>query len=529
MGGALIMAALLGASAPASKPVVRIAAFGGFDSFNPFILRGTAPRGIYRLWMPLMRASAFRPGVLHPAVALGMQVRADPRRVIFTLNPQARFSDGRRVTPADVIWTFDTLRAQGQPFFRSYYQGIEAIKAVGPERVVFTLRADAGRALPTEIAEEPILPARFWRNRRFDALLRTAPPGSGPYRIAAFRIGASVTYARVAHWWGRGSAPRQDQIARVRYVYFRDRSVARQAFRAGALDVWVLHKPAHARALRRAAVRIVALPIREPAGMHGLVFNLRRQALRSVALRHGLAEMFDFPWINRVLLDGAVQRDASFFAGSDLAAPRAPDVSAGASGFDDAAMRDAATLLEQAGYRLDRGAMVNRRGVALRLSVIVQNAALVPSLGAYQKMLARIGVALRIDMLDPAAYQARLQARDYDLAYAVFPQSRHPGAAEADYFGCKAAAQAGSDNLAGLCDARIDRLIGALRAAPDAAGRLKAAHRLDRALLAQWIIVPGWYQDRVMVAYRAPLVPPKRAPLQGFDIGTWYTSIGRTR
>ena len=520
----IIAALVVGANAArAAPPGLRLAAIGSFDSFNPFVLRGTAPRGIYRLWMPLLRASAFRPGVLHPAVALSMQEAQNPRRVIFTLNPAARFADGAAITPSDVIWTFHILVTQGQPFFRSYYRGIKAVTASGPRRVVFWLRADAGRALPMEIAGEPILPAQFWRGRRFDALLRTPPPGSGPYRIGSVRMGSSITYQRVAHWWGRGAMPAQTQAPRLTYVYFRNRAVARQAFRAGALDLWVVHDPRRAKAWARAGVQIANLPIHEPAGMHGLVFNLRRPALRAVALRHALAVMFDFRWINHVLLGGAMRRSKSFFANSALAARR--DVPAlptgGASGFDDAATIRAVQLLGQAGYRLQRGVMVGPDGAPLRLSVIVDQPGLMAPLAAYRAMLRRIGVALRIDPLDPAAYQARLQARQYDLVYADFPQSRHPGAAEADYFGCAAAARPGSYNLAGLCSQRVDRLIAQLRAAPDRTARLVAAHRLDRALRRRWIVVPGWYQREIMVAYRGCAVPPARVPLRGFDVSTW--------
>ncbi len=51
--------------------------------------------------------------------------------------------------------------------------------------------------------------------------------------------------------------------------------------------------------------------------------------------------------------------------------------------------------------------------------------------------------------------------------------------------------------------------------------RLLAAHRLDRALRRRWIIVPGWYQQRITVAYRGCAAPPQRVPLRGFDVSTW--------
>ncbi len=506
---------------------IRIAAIGSFDSFNPFILRGVTPAGINRLWLPLMRQSAYHANVLRPAIAINMVLSKDRRRLTFDLNPRAVFSNGSPVTAADVLWTFRTLIAQGDPFFRSYYRMIQSMTAAGKHCVVFHLAAHAPASAAANIATEPILPRAFWIGRKFDTLLRTPPPASGPYRISAFQMGTRITYVRVPHWWGDGlpGQSERDTIGHLTYVYFGNRAVALQAFRAGVIDLWRIDQPREGRALAGLqGVEVASFPISLPAGMHGFAFNLRKKVLQQRPLRHGLALMFDFSWMNRVLFGGAYKRNRSFFANSALAArtgvPYLP--TNGAYGVNNATRIEAVKLIERANYHLDHGVMVDARGDPLRLVIPIDQPELEAPLMVYRAALSSIGVRLRVVMLDPAAYQARLDRWDYDLAYDVIPQPEQPGAAEADYFGCSAAKRPGSNNLSGLCSRKIDNLIAVLSDASSRYSRVKAARALDRSLRRLWIMIPGWYRSTVKIAYRSVLIPPKRAPRDGFDLALWH-------
>jgi microcin C transport system substrate-binding protein len=193
----------------------------------------------------------------------------------------------------------------------------------------------------------------------------------------------------------------------------------------------------------------------------------------------------------------------------------------GADGHDDAALRRAIALLGRAGWHLRHFRLVNQAGRPLTISVLIDDAALRAPLRAWQAILTRIGVRLRIDLVDAATFAARKASFRYDLIQADFPAPERPGAAEADYFGCASARVPGGDNLAGLCDAQIDALIGRLAAARDEPARIAAGRALDRALRRLWIVVPGWYAKTVHLAWWNRYKVPARTPRLGYDIDLW--------
>ena len=94
---------------------VRLQATGTFDSFNPFIVKGSAAAGVGRIYETLMTGSADEPFSEYGLLAESVTVPGDRSWVAFTLRPEARWHDGKPVTADDVIWTFETLIAKAVP------------------------------------------------------------------------------------------------------------------------------------------------------------------------------------------------------------------------------------------------------------------------------------------------------------------------------------------------------------------------------------------------------------------------------
>ncbi|MFN7004442.1 MAG: ABC transporter substrate-binding protein, partial [Roseinatronobacter sp.] len=106
---------------------------GGFDSLNPFILKGTAPWQMrFLAYESLMTRNLDEPFALYGVLAESVTVPEDRRWVEFSLNPAARFSDGSPVTVEDVIWSFETLGRQGHPRYLGFAAQTEAITQTGP-------------------------------------------------------------------------------------------------------------------------------------------------------------------------------------------------------------------------------------------------------------------------------------------------------------------------------------------------------------------------------------------------------------
>ena len=548
-------AALPYANAAAPKGgVLRVSALGGFDSLNPFILRGTAPPSIFLLWQPLFKLSDTDSVTAYADLAQSMRI--EKRTVTFALDPRARFSDGTKVTAADVMWTFNTLVTQGQPFFAGYYAGVAGVAAPDAETVVFTLKPGAGRDLPLNLAGMYVLPAHFWAGRDFSAPLRSAPVGSGPYRVAGVSFGNAITYARVKDWWAAALPVNRgfDNFDRITETFFQSDTVALQAFKAGQIDARV--EPSATQwatayefpAAQDGRVALALLPQTLPAGIQGFAFNTRRPVFADPRVRQALTLAFDFEWMNRALFRGAYRRERSFFNNSKLASSGLPDAAemrllapfraqlppavfttpfalpvTDGSGYNLPELRAAMKLLNAAGWQVRHFQLVDKTGRPMRFEILLSDPQFERIAIAYAADLKLLGIAATVRTIDPATYQRRLHDFDFDMIRQDVPETDFPGAEQADYWGCAAAATPGGDNFTGVCAPTIDAMVAADIAAPDAEAKTAAVHALDRLLLNRWVIIPWWTTDTLRLAWWQSRVEKPDAPLQvGWDYELWW-------
>ncbi|MFB3046510.1 MAG: extracellular solute-binding protein, partial [Acidiferrobacterales bacterium] len=212
---------------------LRLGVQGTFDSFNPFIPKGNPSAGTS--FETLLTASADEPFTEYGLIAESIEIPDDRSWIIFSLRPQARWHDGKPITVEDVIWSFNTLKSKGQPFYRFYYASVAAAEKVGPRRVKFTFAEKGNRELPLIVGQLPILPKHYWETRDFEKTTLEPPLGSGPYRITEFEAGRFVTTERVKDYWGRDLPVNrgQNNFDRIRYDYYHDDTSIRIALKAG--------------------------------------------------------------------------------------------------------------------------------------------------------------------------------------------------------------------------------------------------------------------------------------------------------
>ena len=250
----------------------------------------------------------------------------------FTLNAEARFHDGSPITVADVIWSFDTLKARGRPFFRSYYRSVVKAEAVGPRTVRFAFAGGMNRELPLIVSQLPVLSRAYWATRDFTRTTVEPPLGSGPYRVEAAEPGRSITYRRVPDYWAAALPVNvgRDNFDVLRYDYYRDGTVSLEAFKAGAYDFrqensaksWATGYDFPA--LKQGFVKKEQIQNEVPTGMQAFAYNTRRPFFADPRVRHALAYAFDFEWTNQHLFYGSYTRTKSYFSNSELAARGLP-------------------------------------------------------------------------------------------------------------------------------------------------------------------------------------------------------------
>lgn len=513
---------------------VALGAVGTFDSFSPHIVRGAAAGATLSIYDTLLRASADEAQVAYGHLAHTIETAADGTSVSFELRPEARFHDGTPITAEDVAWTFQTLIAQGRPHYRQYWADITAVEIESPHRITFRFKDARNRELPSILGQLEVLPKHWWATRDFSRPLTEPPLGSGASRIGRFEFGRTLELTRVPDYWAQnlGTAKGLANFDRRRVEYFRDPTVAMEAFKAGQIDfrqenialVWATGYDFPA--VRRGLVKKEEFRHRLPTGMQGFVMNTRREVFRDVRVRHALALVFDFEWANANLFHGAYTRTNSYFSNSPLASEGLPQgaeltllekyrdqlpaalfttpftlpVTDG-SGNNREVLRQALDLLRQAGWTVRERRLVNAAGQQLRFEILLSNPSFERVALPYVQWLARLGVEARVRTVDPAQFQRLSDTYDYDMAVEVFGQSESPGNEQRGYWTCDSAKQEGGANSAGVCNPVIDTLVETLINAPDRANLETTTKVLDRVLLHGWYVVPHWHVRTFRAAY----------------------------
>jgi microcin C transport system substrate-binding protein len=546
-------------NAPKGGEVV-LAAIGSFDSFNPFIVRGVAAAGLGALWMTLLKGSQDEASTEYANLAEAIELANDGTWVAFELDPRARWHDGRPITAEDVVWTFGTLRQHGRPFYRAYWADVTEVVAESARRVLFRFRDASNRELPLILGQLMVLPKHWWEGRDFTRPLLEPPLGSGAYRLEAFEAGRTVTYRRVADFWGADlpSEKGTDNFDVMRYEYFRDATVAFEAFKAGQIDFrseniakeWATGYDFPAR--RRGLVKLEEIRHELPTGMQGFVMNIRRPLFQDRRVREALMLAFDFEWSNRNLFFDAYARTSSYFSNSELASSGLPQgeelrlleryrgrvpeevftreftlpVTDG-SGNNRDNLRRALTLLQQAGWTVRNQRLVNAQGQPFSFEMLLSSPSFERVALPYAQQLNRLGIEMRTRTVDTAQYQARTDSFDFDMTVDVFGQSLSPGNEQRDYWTCEKARMEGSRNSIGVCDPVVDELVELVISAPDREALITRTRALDRVLLWGHYVVPHWHSRVFRVAFWDKFDRPATPPRYGLGFDTWWVDAAR--
>ncbi len=533
---------------------LRVAVQGTFDSFNPFIPKGNAGAG--NPYESLLASSADEPFTQYGLIAETIEVPRDRSWAIFTLRPQARWHDGKPITVDDVIWSLETLKTRGQPFFRFYYGGVAGAEQIGPRQVKFTFSDRGNRELPLIVGQLPILPKHYWESRDFEKTTLEPPLGSGPYRVTDFEPGRYVVTERVTDYWGAKLPVNvgQNNFDRIRYDYYRDDTVIRQALKAGEID-FRLENQAKAWALDYdvPAVQrgwLIKEEIRHfsPTGMQAFVYNTRRELFSDRTVREALAYAFDFEWTNRNLFFGQYARTESYFSNSELAAAGLPEgrelnvldryrervpielfhrpykaPSTDGSGWPRQNLARAFALLEEAGWVVRDMKLVNEdTGAGFSFEILLVSPAFERIVLPFVRNLKRLGIDARVRLVDQSQYINRIRSFDFDMIVSGWGASESPGNEQRSYWTSAAASSPAASNYAGVNDPVVDELVELLINAPDRKSLVARARALDRVLLFGYYVIPQWHLRMQRVLYWDKFSRPEVTPRTGTSIDYWW-------
>ncbi len=542
--------------APKGGRVV-LGVLGAFDSLNPFIIRGVSASGLRNyVFESLLARSGDEPFTLYGLIAESIEVPPDRTAITFHLRAEARFADGRPITPDDVIFSHRVLKEKGWPYHRFHYGKVAQAQRVGERSVRFTFATPGDREAPMLLGLMPILPSHALTDETFERTTLTPPLGSGPYAVDQVDAGRSISYRRNPSWWARDLPVNRGRFNfdEIRIEYFRDASSLFEAFKAGEIDVRVEEEPGRwIDGYRFRAVTDGQVIKREfatglPSGMSAIVFNMRRAALHDPRVRRALIHAFDGAWINRSLYSGLYERTQSYFERSylsshgkpadarerrllapfgDLVKPEVLEgiyrlpVSDG-SGDNRANLQIAYRLLGSAGYVLKNGKLL-KSGNQLSFEFLAQTRAQERLMLSYARTLARLGIDLRVRHVDSAQFNARLKSFDFDMVMWNWTASLSPGNEQVNRWSSSTADVDGSLNLAGVKNPAADAMIGELLKAEAEGDFVAAVRAFDRVLISGDYVIPLFHLPAVWVAHRSHMKFPGTLPLSGYELDTWWT------
>jgi microcin C transport system substrate-binding protein len=535
---------------------VRLSALGTFDSLNRFILKGVAATGLGFVYQSLTTDSDDEAFSQYGEVAESIEVADDNTWVAYRLRPEARFHDGEPITADDVVFSFEALKEKGHPSWRAYYASVTRAEKLGERHVRFHFESGDNAELAMIVGQLPVLPQHWYAQRDFEETSLEPPLGSGPYRVAEVDAGRSITYERVSDWWAADLPVNRGRFNfdRIRFDYYRDGTVALEAFKAGEYDFRVENNSKlwatgyEGPPFKRGLIRTELISHEQPTGMQAFVFNTRRAPFDDRRLRAALAYAFDFEWTNKNLFYGQYTRTSSYFSNSELAArgkPTAAELAllephrdrlppqvfteayvppdSGGRGGIRGNLRKALRMLREAGYEVRDKKLVNAAtGAPVRFEILLVQPAFERVVLPFRANLERLGVEVSVRTVDPAQYQKRLDEFDFDMVIASFGQSLSPGNEQRDFWGSAAAGVHGSRNLIGVQDPVVDALIESIIAAPDREALITATRALDRVLLWGHYVIPNWHIRSFRVAYWNLFERPAQTPKYGLGFDTWW-------
>ncbi len=546
---------------------VRQIAFGTFDNLNSVVagVKGSIAMGTELFTEALMTEALDEVSAEYGMLAEAVSHPDDFASVTYRLNAKARWHDGKPVTPDDVIFSLEAFKTNS-PQLGAYYRHVTKAEKTGEREVTFTFDSPGNRELPQIVGQLPVLPKHWWTgidkngNKRDVTQTTLEPPlGSGPYRLKEFQPGRSLVYEKVDNYWGKDlpTIVGTRNFQQIRYEYFRDSTVALEAFKGDQVD-WRTENSAKNwatsydfPAVRDKRVVLEEFPVRNLGIMQAFILNTRRDKFKDPRVRRAFNFAFDFEEMNRTIFFGQYKRIGSYFEGTELASSGLPEGKeleilntvrdkvpaevftkpyTNPTGGSPQALRDnfrqALALFREAGYEIRDTKLVDAKtGAQFTVEFLVDDPQTERFVLFFKPTLERIGMTVSARVVDAAQYENRLRQWDYDIVVGSWGQSLSPGNEQRGFWSSAAADQPGSRNLIGIKNPAVDTLIDRVIFTKDRADLVAATKALDRVLLWNFYVVPQWTYQFTRTArwdrFSRPQIMPKYGR-SGFPTVWWW-------
>ena len=531
---------------------------GTFDNLNPYILKGVAAYQSAYLFETLMKSSFDEPFSQYGLIAEGVKVPSDRSWVAFKIRKEAKFSDGTRISPEDVKFSFETIISKGHPSYKFYWSQVDRVEKISENEVKFFFKGEPNPELPLIIGYQlPIFSKKDWEGKDFSKTTLKPPLGSGPYLISDIKAGRSITLKKNQNYWGKGLNVNigRYNFDTIHYDYYRDENVALEAFKSGAYDFkqenssknWATAY--NFGAVKEGKVKVEEIKYYRPSGMQGFAFNTRKSIFQNRNVRKALTYTFDFEWSNRNLFYNAYTRTKSFFDNSELASQSLPSeeelnilenyrgkipdevfttVFSPPNTDEENGLRKnlriARRLLKQEGWIIKDDVLTNKKtGEIFKFEILLRSPLFERIVLPMKRNLKKLGIDVTVRTVqDDSQYIRRLDDFDFEMIVVNYGSIISPGNEQKNYWGSATADQKASPNYTGVKNPVIDEIIDKLVSAKSRKDLVTYTKVLDRILLFNYYLIPQFHIGHYRVAYWNKVSRPKVSPKYDLGFDFWW-------
>ncbi|MEZ5535968.1 MAG: extracellular solute-binding protein [Thiolinea sp.] len=531
---------------------------GTFDNFNPYATRGDSSYGARALYDDLMASSNDDLSAYYPLIAKKISYASDYSFITFHIDERARFHDGKPIRPEDVKFSFNKLTEEGLPGLKAYYSFVESIEVQDGNKVRFNLADDQKNKLRMiALCGLPVFPEHFWKDHRLDEPLKEVPVGSAAYTIADYEYGKYELLKRVDDYWAKDLPVMQGLMNEdgIRYDYYRDETVAFEAFKAGKIDKWNENTAKRWAsdytfpAIKDGRVLKLEVPHQIPLGAQGYVFNIKRPVFEDLRVRKALTYLMDFEWMNKNLFYGQYTRTDSFFGNTEYKATGLPSEgeleflnqikdkipasvfteelklpTTDGNGNIRANLRTALGLFKEAGWVVKDQKLVNAEtGKQFEFELMLVQPSQEKIALAFEKNLKKAGIKMNIRTVDSSQYAERATKHDFDMISSTYRANPYPSSGLRQHWHSESVDS--SYNRNNITDPTIDWLMDEVmkyQEDKDKDKLLALGRAIDRVLMHSYYMIPQWNISKFRIAHWDKFGKPEQTPRYDLGDGAWW-------
>ena len=443
-----------------------------------------------------------------PILASHWKVGEDGQTFWFRLDPNARFSDGARVTSEDVIATYNLAVDEKilSPYTNTFYGTYDPPEAVSP--YIFKVRSkELGWKKLLYFSGTSILPAhiikdldgsQFLEKYQYDMV-----PGSGPYIVEDDNImkGKLVSLTRRTNYWAEEYPNNvgSNNFDKVTMVVVRDERLELEKFKAGETDLYLISKAQwyeeefNDDKTKRGLLQVRKIFNDNPQGVSGLVFNMRKAPFNDPKVREGIRYLFNREAVVKNLMYNQYPMTDSYYPGSEYENPNNQKIRFNAE--------KGVSLLKEAGYtkRNSEGILVHEEtGDPLVIEMLITDP-VVRFMTPVQQDWKKHGVKLEFNKVDGPTQFKMVNERNFTMSFQSWGGLLYPNPKSS--FHSELADVPNTSNLAGFKNDRADELIDMEQTEFDQAKRVKILQELDKILVESNQYALAWYGPFTRIAY----------------------------